>query len=600
MTSPAPDPIFCSRLTRKARVRALLVCCAMALIFSVFSYRLICLQIDQSRSLTELANRSQVFRQVIPAQRGSIRDVHGEILAGEMPMKKVIADGSHLKGDSLPEAIALLANTLSLDGHLLSQKLTADRRYLVIKHQVLEQTAEALKNELNQRKLHGIYFEPDSTRIYPNGSLLCHVVGFTDFTGEGIQGIEKSMNRYLEGHAGYRYITRDRAGAELVLDRGLEQEARNGNNVQLTIDLGLQTIVERELDAAVKKYAPETATAIFMRPKTGEILAMASRPYFDINERAKADAEQMKNRAIIDMIEPGSTFKIVTLSGALNEKLVRPDTMVNCEGGRWEYAGKILHDDHLLTTCTVHDVLVYSSNIGAAKLAMQLGENRLYSYIKRLGFGDRTGIDLPGEIVGLVHPTNQWTKISITRIPMGQGVAVTPIQMVMAMGAIANHGKLMMPQIIHSITDDQNNTVAEFPPVVVRQVINQETVNALIPALEDVVIKGTAKHAAVPGFHAAGKTGTAQKVSPQGGYMSGKYVVSFVGFLPAEDPELVGMVMLDNATTRQGENYGGLVAAPVFSSIAEKAMRYLNIDPTVPVAAPTPGGTTVAVDLEHD
>ena len=280
------------------------------------------------------------------------------------------------------------------------------------------------------------------------------------------------MNRYLEGHPGYRYITRDRAGVELVQHRGVEQEARNGNNVQLTIDLGLQTIVERELDAAVKKYAPETATAILMRPKTGEILAMASRPYFDINERAKADAEQMKNRAIIDQIEPGSTFKIVTHSAALNERLVRPDTIINCEGGRWEYAGKLLHDDHLLSTATVHDALVYSSNIGAAKLAMQLGENRLYSYIKQFGFGDRTGIDLPGEIVGTIHPTNQWTKISITRIPMGQGVAVTPIQMVMAMGAIANKGKLMMPQIIHAITDDQNNTIAEFPPVVVRQVVS--------------------------------------------------------------------------------------------------------------------------------
>ncbi len=598
MNTPLADPALSNRLTRKARVRAMLVCCVMALIFSVFSYRLIFLQIDRSQAFASLANQAQVFKQVIPAQRGSIRDVHGEILAGEMPMRKVIADGSHLKGETLQEATALLANSLSLDGQLLSQKLTPEKRYLVIKHQVPEQAAEDLKNEVIRRKLHGIYFEPDSTRVYPNGSLLCHVVGFTDFDGQGIQGVEKSMNRYLEGHAGYRYITRDRSGAELVEHRGLEQEARNGYNVQLTIDLGLQTIVERELDAAVKKYAPETATAIFMRPKTGEILAMASRPYFDINERAKADAEQMKNRAIIDMIEPGSTFKIVTLSGALNEKLVKPDTIVNCEGGRWEYAGKILHDDHLLSTATVHDFLVYSSNIGAAKLAMQLGENRLYSYIKQLGFGDRTGIDLPGEIVGLVHPTSQWTKISITRIPMGQGVAVTPIQMVMAMGAIANNGRLMMPQIIHSITDDQNNTIADFPPVVVRQVMSQDTVKALIPALEDVVNKGTAKHAAVPGFHAAGKTGTAQKVSPQGGYMSGKYVVSFVGFLPAEDPELVGMVMLDNATTRQGENYGGLVAAPVFASIAEKAMHYLNIDPTVPLATPAPEGTTLAVERD--
>ena len=587
-------------MDRKAKLRAMMVCCAMALVYSSFSYRLIHLQIDQGQAFAALANQSQVFKQVIPAQRGSIRDIHGEVLASDMPLRKVVADGSHLKPESFHLVTSLLANTLSMDERALAQKLTPERRYLVIKHQVPEQTAEALKSELEHQKLHGIYFEPDSTRIYPNGSLLCHVVGFTDVDGHGIQGIEKSMDRYLEGHTGYRYITRNRAGVELVQHRGLEQEAKNGNNVQLTIDLGLQSIVEHELDAAVKKYAPETATAILMRPKTGEILAMASRPYFDINERATAEPEQMKNRAIIDMIEPGSTFKIVTLSGVLNEKLVRPDTMVNCEGGRWEYCGKILHDDHLLSTCSVHDVLVYSSNIGAAKLALQLGENRLYNYIKLLGFGDRTGIDLPGEIVGMVHPTNQWSKISITRIPMGQGVAVTPMQMVAAMGAIANNGKLMMPQVIHSITDDQENPIAEFPPMMVRQAVSPETVKAIVPALEDVVLRGTAKQGAVPGYRVAGKTGTAQKVSPQGGYMSGKYVVSFVGFLPAQDPELVGMVMLDNATTRQGENYGGKVAAPVFASIAEKAMRYLNIDPTVPVTNLTGGAATASVDSDRD
>ena len=247
------------------------------------------------------------------------------------------------------------------------------------------------------------------------------MVGFTDFNGTGIQGIEKSMNRYLEGHPGYRYITRDRAGAELVQHRGVEQEARNGNNVQLTIDLGLQTIVERELDAAVKKYAPETATAIFMRPKTGEILAMASRPYFDINERAKADAEQMKNRAIIDQIEPGSTFKIVTHSGGAQREARPPGYHHQLRGRPLGIRRQAPARRPSALTATVHDALVYSSNIGAAKLAMQLGENRLYNYIKQFGFGDRTGIDLPGEIVGTVHPTNQWTQDLHHADPDGPG-----------------------------------------------------------------------------------------------------------------------------------------------------------------------------------
>lgn len=578
-------------MIRQARIRATLLCGAMAAIFSVFSWRLAVLQIDRSAAFSALANQKQTYKQILPAQRGTITDARGEVLADDMPLRKVIADVSHFKPGSAPKIAELLAHALDLDERALAAKLTPDRRYLVIKHQTPVKVAEDLQTELTREKLTGIYFEPDSARDYPNGPMLCHVIGFTDFDGHGIQGIEKSADQYLQGRPGYRYITRDKQGEELVQLRGIEQEAHNGLNVQLTIDLGLQAIVERELDAAVAKYSPETATAILMRPKTGEILAMASRPYFDLNERATAKPEQMKNRAIVDMIEPGSTFKIVTLSGVLNEKLVEPDTPIYCENGRWEYAGRLLHDAHAIGTCSVHDVLVHSSNIGAAKLALQLGEGRLYNYIKLLGFGDRTGIDLPGEIGGMVHPTSEWSKISITRIPMGQGVCVTPLQMVMAMGAMANEGKLMMPQIVHAITDDKGETISEFPPVVVRQAVRPETVREIVPALEDVVSpRGTANGAAVPGYLTGGKTGTAQKVSKEGGYMQGKYVVSFVGFVPADNPQIVCMVMLDNANTKPGENYGGLVAAPIFSTIAQQALRYLNIEPEFPILAAKTSG----------
>lgn len=588
-------------MMRTARVRALLVCGTLVAVFTVFSGRLVYLQINRGAAYAALASQTQVLKQVMPAKRGSIRDIHGEILASDMPLRRVVVDGSHVKPDARDQMAGLLSKMLGLPAADLLKKLTPSRRYLVVKHQVPVQTADDLKKQAEEQKLGGLYFEPDSTRVYPDGSLLCHVVGFTDFNGAGIQGVEKSMNRYLEGHSGYRYITRNRAGQELVELRGLEQQSQDGYNVNLTIDIGLQNIVEKELDAAVKKYSPETATAILMRPKTGEIVAMASRPYFDLNARVAAEPEQMKNRAIIDMIEPGSTFKIVTLSGVLNEHLVRPDTTVYCENGRWEYAGKLLHDAHPIGECTVHDVLVHSSNIGAAKLALQLGENRLYNYIKLYGFGERTGIDLPGEINGRIAPTRNWTKISITRIPMGQGVCVTPLQMVMAMGAVANGGKLMMPQIVHSITDDKDVPIAEFPPVPVRQAINPETVKELISALEDVVSpRGTAVGAAVAGYGVGGKTGTAQKVSPAGGYMTGKYVVSFVGFLPTNNPELVGMVMLDNANTKPNENFGGLVAAPIFSSIAGQAMRYLNIEPTMPITPTSTNPKGVVVQNEHD
>ena len=572
----------------------------MVLIFSIFSYRLIYLQVDKSADYSALANQNQTFKQTIPAQRGSICDVRGEIVADDMPMRKVVVDGSHLKPETVPKVAALLADALALNKNALQEKLTPDRRYFVVKRQVPVQTAEDLRAALDRQKLHGVYFEPDSTRNYPDGSLLCHVIGFTDFDGTGVQGVEKSMNQYLEGHAGYRYITRDRAGQELVQHRGLEQEARNGYNVQLTIDMGLQSIIERELDAAMKQYTPETASVILMRPQTGEILALANRPNFDLTERATARPDEMKNRAIIDEYEPGSTFKIVTVSGVLNEGLVKPETEIFCENGRWSFAGKILHDDHPVGNCSVHDVLVHSSNIGAAKLAMQLGQTRLYNYIKLLGFGDRTGIDLPGEIVGDVPPTNQWHPISISRIPMGQGVDVTPIQMTMAMGAMANGGKLMMPQIIHAITNEKGEPISDFPPVAVRQAIRPEVVKEMVSALQDVVSpRGTAKGAAVPGFYAAGKTGTAQKPSPNGGYMSGKYIVSFVGFVPADKPELVCLVMINNANTKPHENYGGLVAAPIFSTIADKALRYLNVEHEIPDAIPTPGAKAVIAKSGH-
>ena len=243
------------------------MCIVIAAVYSAFSYRLVHFQIDQSQTFAALANQTQILKQIIPAQRGSICDIRGEVLASDMPLRKVSPTAAISKNGSLHQVTSLLASTLSLDEKALAQKLTPERRYLVIKHQVPETDGGTPQSELERQKLHGVYFEPDSTRIYPNGSLLCHVVGFTDVDGHGIQGVEKSMDRYLEGHPGYRYITRDRAGVELVQHRGLEQEARDGNNVQLTIDLGLQSIVEHELDAAVKKYAPETATAILMRPR---------------------------------------------------------------------------------------------------------------------------------------------------------------------------------------------------------------------------------------------------------------------------------------------------------------------------------------------
>jgi cell division protein FtsI/penicillin-binding protein 2 len=562
-----------------SRIRCALVCLAFTALFSVFSFRLVYLQMVKHDEYAGLAADKHVYKQAIFAERGAILDANNEVLAHNTPVETVVADATHL--NNREATIPLLRETLDLPASELSEKLQSGRRYIILKREVTVATATALREKLRAQSLRGIYFERDSTRIYPNGSMLCHVIGFTDFEHRGIQGVESSMEEYLHGQDGYRYIEHNRAGQEIVLYRGQERAPRNGYQVQLTVDLNLQNIVENEIDAAMREYRPQKATIILMRPQTGEILAMANRPYFDLNQRSEAKPEQMKNRAIIDMMEPGSTFKIVTAAAALNERKVRPDTTIFCENGIWNYGGRPLHDHKGYGDMSVQDILIKSSNIGAAKLAVSVGEQKFYEYIRRFGFGDRTGIELPGEIPGVIRPPQKWSKISITRIPMGHEVGVTSLQMTVAMAAIANGGKLVTPRIVKSITTEEGKIVSNFSPVVLRQVISPETAAQISNALRDVVSdRGTANAAAVPGFSICGKTGTAQKVDPKGGYEHGKYVVSFAGYLPAENPEFVGLVVLDDAHTSNPElNYGGLVAAPIFARIAEKAARYLDLQP---------------------
>ncbi len=446
-----------------------------------------------------LAAEKHVYKQAIYAERGSILDANNEVLAHNTPVETVVADATHL--NNREALIPLLRDALKIPAGELAEKLEGDRRYIVLKREVPEAIAVALKEKLRAQNLRGIYFERDSTRIYPNGSMLCHVIGFTDFEHRGIQGVESSMEEYLHGQDGYRYIEHNRAGQEMVLYRGQERTPRNGYQVHLTVDLNLQNIVENEIDAAIREYTPQKATIILMRPQTGEILAMANRPHFDLNQRSEAKPEQMKNRAIIDMMEPGSTFKIVTVGAALNENLVTLDTPIECENGPWRFGGSYLHDHKYYGVLPVQDVLVKSSNIGAAKIALKLGDEKFFEYIRRFGFGQTTGIELPGEIAGLIHPPRDWSKISISRIPMGHEVGVTPLQMILAMCTIANGGKLVAPRIVKSIVDENGAVKSELKPIVLRRVLSEEAAAEVALALRGVVSdRGTAKEATVPDF----------------------------------------------------------------------------------------------------
>ncbi len=566
-----------------ARARAVILCCGLAVVFTLFSARLIQLQVRDRAHYTRMAADRHSRKQIIPARRGDLLDIHGEVLATNEPVRTVVADGSLIKKDRVDELAELLAGPLEMDSASLSKELKTSRRYLILRKRLPELVANDLKLQMATRGLTGVYFDYDSIRVYPNDSMLSHVIGFVDHQKIGKDGTERTMNRYLQGHDGYRYIERDRKGREIVMYRGQEREARHGNNVRLCIDLGLQNIVENELDEAVRKYQPAGVMCVMMRPRTGEVLALANRPTFNPNQRGDPESGDMKNRAVLDQYEPGSIFKIVAASAALNERLVSPQTLIYCENGRYRYGGSWLKDHHGYGDLSVADIIKKSSNIGSAKLAMQLGDERFHDYIRRYGFGEPTGVALPWEAGGQVNVPNVWSKISITRIPMGHEIGVTALQMVTAMSVIANGGTLMTPMLVKEIQAADGRLVKKYNSVEVRRVISEKTARQMREALARVVAAdGTAPLAKVPGFTAAGKTGTAEKVNPNGrGYLAGKYLVSFVGFVPEEDPAFVCLITVDDAAVPSNENYGGLVAAPIFSRIAEKAARYLNLVPTL-------------------
>ncbi|MEI8311237.1 MAG: penicillin-binding protein 2, partial [Verrucomicrobiota bacterium] len=407
------------------------------------------------------------MRIVLHARRGLIFDRNGELLASNLPVRTVVADGSHIKD---PAALARRAAPyLDMNEKELCAKLTSGRKYIVIRRGLAEEKATALVKSLQDAKLRGIYCEEDAVRTYPNGQTLGHVLGFLDHDGIGIQGVESTMEKSLCGRDGYRYIEHDRTGREIMLYRGQEESAVHGLNVRLTIDMGLQAILEEELDDAFKNLRPEMAVGIIADPSTGEILAMTNRPCFDPNRPGDGKDDQKKNRAIIDVVEPGSTFKIVVASGALNEGKVNEKTSIYCENGAFAYGGKILRDHHGYGAMGVHDILVKSSNIGSAKMGLMMGPTKFYEYVKRFGFGDRTGIELPGEIPGILSPPHRWDKLTITRMPMGQSIAVTPLQMTMGMAVIANGGRLVAPQIIRSVEDSDGSVVLSKPPKIVRE-----------------------------------------------------------------------------------------------------------------------------------
>jgi len=556
------------------QMRILVVISGLSLAFTALAGRLVQLHVFRHEELSAqaAANRALVLHR--QGRRGEIRDCHGNLLANSQSVRIVCADPS-VTARQADEMAAKLAPFLRMDAALLQARLSGSGRYVRLKQKVDEETVQ----QISRLKIKGIFFEDQYLRSYPQNALASHVIGFVDTEHKGVQGIEAAMEQYLAGVSGYEVIERDRKGREIRALRGEGIEPRDGYHVVLTLDQVIQHIVETELARAMAEFRPQAGVIIVSRPKTGEILAMGCRPTFDLNHVGEATADERRNRCISDVAEPGSTFKIVNIAGALNEGIVRLSDTFHCENGAFLHAGRILHDAHPYGTLTVEQILFKSSNIGAAKIGLKMGPARLYEYIRRFGFGRKTGIGLPGEVSGIVHPLSQWTKLSITRIPMGHEVAATPIQMLMAMNAIANGGRLMKPLVVKRAVNGHGQVVLENRPQQVGQPISPATSAMMTAALRRVPTpEGTAAKAAVDGFDVAGKTGTAQKI--EGGQYVRKYYSSFIGYLPAADPEISILVSLDDP--RGGAYYGGSVAGPVFRRVAEKVVEYLGLPPQKP------------------
>ena len=609
--------------------RAVLLLGFLGAAFAGLGYRLVDLQILRHDELSAKAQRNtqREFRQA--PRRGDILDASGNILATSVPVKTICADPS-LIGNQPAVVAHALAPLLELNEAALAQKLTPrgcvsentggemvtnELHYVRLAKNVPEETWQKISAAMtnlsfgvNEKiltrtgreffrnlRLHAVYSEADQMRVYPNGSLAGQVIGFpaieeTNVDGRfvskivGRDGVELAMQKPLSGVAGWRVTETDKAQREMVAWRDEDVYARDGLNVVLTIDSAVQHIVETALADALQKHTPKSITGIVMRPRTGEILAMASLPNYDPNQPNTISPEA-RNRVITDVVEPGSTFKIVVVSGALNSGVVKLTDQFDCEHGHFAFAGKVLHDHEAYGILSVENIITKSSNIGAAKIGIQLGAQSLYDYAWNYGFGQRTGIPLPGEARGILYPVKNWSKVSIAQIPMGHGVAVTRLQMLQAMAAIANDGWLMRPMIVSRLQERDGSVVQRYAPQRVRQVISETADKQMIEALKTVATKdGTAAEAALKNYVVAGKTGTAQKAE-NGVYVSGKYVSSFIGFFPADNPELCISVVMDEP--KEGY-YGGKVCGPVFREIAERCASYLNIPPDSNLATNPP------------
>jgi cell division protein FtsI (penicillin-binding protein 3) len=567
------DPIFDPAMAMRRRKVVWFSIVALAWAAVVFS-RLVYLQIIRRGFFEERARLQQQRAIPVRASRGLILDRRGRELAMSMPVDSICAMPAEI---SDPEGVGtILARILGIPRNPLIKKLSTGHGFCWIARMVDPELADRVR----ALDLRGIYFQKESKRYYPKGSTAAHLIGAVGLDQTGLAGIEQARESELEGRPGLMLVSTD--ARQKQFDGRLSQQPDPGTNVILTIDERIQYVAERELNAAIERTAAAAGSIVVLEPSTGALLAIANYPTFNPNQpvRSPADVEKRRNFAVSSSFEPGSTFKLVTLSAALEEKVARPTEVVDCQMGSIVVAGHRIRDHKPFGNLTVEQILVNSSDVGAIKMGLRLGDNRMYEYMRRFGFGQPTGIELPGEARGLTKPPKQWSKISIGAISMGQEVGVTAIQLVQAVGAIANGGVLAPPHIIEATFEDGKPPVKmQHPPA--RRVISQETAAEMRHMMEMVVLQGTGKLARLEGYTAGGKTGTAQKIDPRtGAYSKTNFVASFVGIAPVNNPAIVVAIILDSP---RGMHMGGSVSAPVFPRVAEEVLRYLRVPQELPI-----------------
>jgi len=564
------DRKFRYRYKKPARDRLIAALFLFLLCFAALAVRLFFIQIARHKYYSDIVKNSRTAFIDLPAKRGLVFDRNLTPLVMNVPMHSLYAIPRYMEDKN--RAAKKLAGVLDADEEDILRRISTDRMFAWIARKLPDGKAR----QAMSLGIKGLGLVAESERSYPHGSLAAHILGFVDIDNKGLEGVEKYYDAELRGADGRKAVIVDAKRRAVGAVEGCSTPPEDGSNIVLTIDEAIQHITEKAVLSGVKKYNPKSASVVVMDPSDGGILALCNWPAFALNEYSEAAADLRRNRAITDVFEPGSSFKIVTAAAVLEEAAVSPEDEFYCENGAYKIAGRVLHDHKPHGTLKFKNIIELSSNIGTVKAAQALGEERLIKYIRSFGFGRRTGVDLPGEAEGILRDFSAWSKGSIAAVPIGQEIAVTALQLAAAISCIANDGIFMRPRVVWKLVDDDKVLIREFKPSSVRRVISKENCLKLNDILRMVIDSGTGKNALVPGYSAAGKTGTGQRIEADGSYSHTKFNSVFLGFAPLDDPRLAISVVFIEPRPRY---YGGTVAAPVFSEIAAKVLRYMEVPP---------------------